>query len=162
MEPHSAPFSTNNAAPESAIRELKKGVARQMVRAKTPKVLWDHSCVEREALVRSNTTHNLYQLNGQVPETLVNGETPDITTIAEFRWYGWVKFRDTAISFPEDPIILGRDLGPAIDIGPAYTRKILKPNGQIVHRSSVRSPTPDERKSPDEELGVCRTPEGWS
>jgi hypothetical protein len=141
------PFS--NAA-ESAIRELKKGVARQMVRAKTPKVLWDH-CVERKALVRSNTAHDLYQLNGQVPETLVNGETPDITTIAEFQWYEWVKFRDTAISFPEDTILLGRDLGPAIDIGPAHTRKILKSNGQIVYRSMVRSLTPDEWKSPDEE-----------
>ena len=144
-EPHT-PFS--NAA-ESAIRELKKGVARQMVRAKAPKVLWDH-CVEREALIRSNTAHPIYELNGQVPETLVSGETPDITTIAEFQWYEWVKFRDTAISFPDDPIILGRDLGPAIDIGPAYTRKVLKANGQVIYRSTVRALTPDEMKDPEE------------
>ena len=62
-EPHT-PFS--NAA-ESAIREQKKGMARQMVRGKTPKVLWDH-CVEREVLVRSTTAHDLYQLKSQVPE----------------------------------------------------------------------------------------------
>ena len=62
-EPHT-PFS--NAA-ESAIREQKKGMARQMVRGKTPKVLWDH-CVEREVLVRLTTAHDLYQLKSQVPE----------------------------------------------------------------------------------------------
>ena len=150
-EPHT-PFS--NAA-ESAIRELKKGVARQMVATKAPKVLWDH-CVEREAMIRSNTAHAMYQLNGQVPETMVNGETPAITTIAEFGWCEWVKFRDTAISFPEDPIVLGRDLGPAIDIGPAYTRKILKANGQVVYTSTVRSVTPDELKHPDKEKARAR------
>ena len=47
-EPHS-PWS--NAA-EAAIRELKKGVGRQMVRSGAPKRLWD-DCLEREAYVRS-------------------------------------------------------------------------------------------------------------
>lgn len=41
-------------------------------------------------------------------------------------------------------MILGRDLGPAIDIGPAMTRKVLKSNGKVVYRSTVRSLTPDE------------------
>jgi Reverse transcriptase (RNA-dependent DNA polymerase) len=147
-EPHT-PFS--NAA-ESAIRELKKAVGRQMVRSKAPKVLWDH-CVEREAYVRSNTVHDVYALDTQVPETIVSGETSDISTFAEFAWYEWVKFRDTAVSFPEDTMLLGRDLGPAIDIGPAHTRKILKANGQIVYRSTVRPLTPDELASPEEGKG---------
>jgi hypothetical protein len=63
------PFS--NAA-ESAIRELKKGVGRQMVRSKAPKGLWDH-CVERQAYIRSCTANDVYSLNGQVPETIVSG-----------------------------------------------------------------------------------------
>ncbi|KAI2493823.1 Reverse transcriptase (RNA-dependent DNA polymerase) [Fragilaria crotonensis] len=41
-------------------------------------------------------------------------------------------------------MVLGRDLGPAIDIGPAMTRKVLKMNGQVVYRSTVRSLTLDE------------------
>jgi hypothetical protein len=46
----------SNAA-EAAIRELKKGVGRQMVRLKAPtKRLWDN-CLEREAYVRSLTAH---------------------------------------------------------------------------------------------------------
>jgi hypothetical protein len=52
----------------------------------------------------------------------------DISTIAEYAWYEWVKFRDTAAKFPMSKIQLGRDLGAAIDIGPAMTRKILKKN----------------------------------
>jgi hypothetical protein len=45
---------------------------------------------------------------------------------------------------------LGRDLGAAIDIGPAMTRKILKNNGMVMYRSSVRSLTLDEIQSPTE------------
>ena len=46
--------------------------------------------------------------------------------------------------YPDDTMILGRDLGPAIDIGPGMTRKILKANGKIVYRLTVRSLTLDE------------------
>lgn len=144
-EPHT-PWS--NAA-EGGIRELKKGTGREMVRSKCPKRLWD-DCLEREAYIRSNTAHDIYELNGEVPETIVSGETSDISTFAEYQWYQWVKFRDTAVSFPQDKVVLGRDLGPAIDIGPAMTRKVLKSNGQVVHRSTVRPLTPDEMDSPEE------------
>ena len=41
-------------------------------------------------------------------------------------------------------MVLGRDLGPAIDILPAMTRKILKPNGKVVNRSTVCALAPDE------------------
>ncbi|KAI2496194.1 Reverse transcriptase (RNA-dependent DNA polymerase) [Fragilaria crotonensis] len=138
-EPHT-PWS--NAA-ESAIRELKKGVGRQMVRSGAPKRLWD-DCLEREAYVRSFTAHDIYRLNGQVPETLVSGETADISPLALFKWYEWVLFRDTSVTYPDDSMVLGRDLGPAIDIGPAMTRKVLKSNGQVVYRSTVRALTADE------------------
>ena len=138
-EPHT-PWS--NAA-EAAIRELKKGVGRQMVRSAAPKRLWD-DCLEREAYVRSFTAHDIYRLNGQVPETVVSGETADISPFALFKWYEWVMFRDTSVTYPDDSMVLGRDLGPAIDIGPAMTRKVLKSNGQVVYRSTVRSLTPDE------------------
>jgi hypothetical protein len=47
-------------------------------------------------------------------------------------------------------IQLGRDLGSTIDIGPAMTRKILKQNGSIMYRSSVRPLTQDEIQSPYE------------
>jgi hypothetical protein len=71
-------------------------------------------------------------LEGQVPESRVKGETADISTIAKYGWYEWVKYRDTAASFPVSKIQLGRDLGAAIDIGPVMSRKILKANGQVL------------------------------
>ena len=137
------PYTPWSNAAESAIRELKKGVGRQMVRSKAPKRLWD-DCLEREAYVRSLTAHDIYRLAGQVPETLVSGETADISPFATFKWYEWVLFRDTSVTYPDDTMVLGRDLGPAIDIGPAMTRKVLKANGKVVYRSTVRGLTPDE------------------
>jgi hypothetical protein len=47
-------------------------------------------------------------------------------------------------------IQLGRDLGATIDIGPAMMRKILKQNGNVTYRSSVRPLTQDEIQSPAE------------
>jgi hypothetical protein len=110
---------------------------------------------------RLNPTHNppiwvkdtsldIFGLEGQLPESNVKGETVDISTIAEYAWYEWVKFRDTAAKFPVSEIQLGRDLGAAIDIGPAMARKILKKNGSVMYRTSVRSLTTDEIQSPTE------------
>lgn len=87
----------------------------------------------------------MYRFNGQVPETVVSGDTADISQFALFGWFEWVMFRDTAIMYPDDKMVLGRDLGPAIDIGPAMTRKIIKANGQVVYRSTARGLTNDER-----------------
>jgi hypothetical protein len=137
------PYTPWSNAAEAAIRELKKGVGRQMVRSRAPKRLWDN-CLEREAYVRSLTAHDIYRLDGQVPETLVSGETADISPFAAFKWYEWILFRDTSVTYPDDTMVLGRDLGPAIDIGPAMTRKILKANGKVVYRSTARSLTADE------------------
>jgi hypothetical protein len=85
-----------------------------------------------------------------VPEIKVKGETVDISTLAEYSWYEWVKFSDTAAKFPVSNIQLGRDLSSAIDIGPVMARNILKKNGSVMHRTSVRPLTPDEIQSPTE------------
>ena len=74
-----------------------------MVTWKAPRQLWDH-CLEREAYVRSFTAHDIYSLNGQVPETIMSGETADISPFAEFKWYEWIKYRDTSIPFPNDKV----------------------------------------------------------
>jgi hypothetical protein len=47
-------------------------------------------------------------------------------------------------------IQLGRDLGAVIDIVPAMMRKILKQNGSVMYRSSVRPLTQDEVQYPTE------------
>ena len=143
------PYSQWQNAAEGVIRELKRGAGRKMVKTRTPKVLWDN-CLEYESMIRSNTAHDIYELGGEVPETIVSGETSDISQLCELGWYEWCKFRDVAAPFPEDKQVLGRYLGPSIDIGPAMTAKILKTNGQVIHSSTYRPLTPDEMALPDE------------
>jgi hypothetical protein len=128
-EPHTQSYNLS----KGAVRELKKGVGRHMLRSGCPKRFWD-DCIIREAYVRSHTYLDIYGLEGQVPESNIRGETVDIYTISEYAWYEWVKFRDTAANFPVSKIQLGRDLGASIDIGPAMTRKILKQNGSSMYR----------------------------
>jgi hypothetical protein len=77
-------------------------------------------------------TSNIYSLNGHVPQTIVKDEAADISAIALYCWYEGVMFHDMVIPFSEDNMVLGQDLGPAIDIRPAMARKILKDNGQVV------------------------------
>ena len=58
-------------------------------------------------------------------------------------------FRDNTPTFPDDKLILGRYLGPVTDIvGLALTAKILKSNGQVVYRSTLRHLSDDERARP--------------
>jgi hypothetical protein len=137
------PHTQSSNMGEGGMRELKRGVGRQILRYGCPKQFWD-DCINREAYVRSHTSLDIFRLEGQVPESKVKGDTVDISTIAEYAWYEWVKFRDTAAKFPVSKIQLGRDLGAAIDIGPAMARKILKKNGSVMYRTSVRPLTPDE------------------
>jgi hypothetical protein len=113
-----------------------------MLRSGCPRRVWDE-CIIREAYVRSNTSMYCFGLEGEVPESKVKGETVEISTIAEYAWYEWVDFRDTAAKFPVSKIQLGRDLGAAIDIVPAMECKILKKNGSVMYRISVSTLTPD-------------------
>jgi hypothetical protein len=143
------PHTQSSNMGEGAVCELKKGAVRQILRSGCPNCLWD-DCIIREAYVRSHISLYRYGLEDQVPESKIKGETVYISTIAEYAWYEWVKFRYTAAKLPVSKIQLGRDLGAVIDSGHAMTRKILKQNGSIMHRSSLRPLTQDEIQSPTE------------
>ena len=136
-----------NAA-EGGIRELKIGSGRKITKIKSPKVLWD-DCFELEAYIQSNTALDIFELDGMTTETKISGETSDITTFCAFGWYQWVYFRDTYVTFPGYTLVLGRNCGPSIDVGTILTAKILRNNGQQVHRSTYRAFTPDESVKPD-------------
>ena len=61
-----------------------------------------------------------------------------------YKWYEWVFFPDTSVTYPHNAMVLGRDLRPAIDNGPAMACKILKANGKVLYRSIIRPLNPDE------------------
>ena len=63
-------------------------------------------------------------------------------------------FNDSQATFPETKFHVGRWLGPAVDVGSALTYmaltyKILKSNGQVVPRSTIRHLTLDKLTDPD-------------
>ena len=62
-----------------------------MIKRRSPKKLWD-DCLELEGYIRSNTAHDIFMLNGEVPETIMSGKTSDISQFCEFEWYDWVYF----------------------------------------------------------------------
>ena len=102
MEPY---LPWQNAA-EAMIKELKKGTGRKMIRTGSPKVLWDN-CLELEAKIRSSTASNIFELEGEVPKTVINGETTNITQLCEFGWYDWVYFHDNAVTYPGTWLMVG-------------------------------------------------------
>ncbi len=77
-----------------------------MLRTGSPKPLWDHS-LELEAFVRSCTSSNFYMTAGQVPETIMTGNTADISHIAEFAWFDWVMFWDKVPGYSNNKMTLG-------------------------------------------------------
>ena len=143
------PYSPWSNSCEVAIRQLKLASGRDLRQSHCPKVLWD-DCLERQAYIRSFTANKDYTLQGECPETLINGETPDISAFGEYGWYDWVKFRDTQAPYPEEKYVLGRYLGPSFDVGPAMTAKVLTVKGTYHHTSTFRHLTQDELMGPEE------------
>ncbi len=82
--------------------------------------------------------HGIFKLDGEVPKTFMSKETANINQFCNLGWYKWVKSFSTTISFPENPLVLGKYLGPSIGIGPTMTAKILTPTGEVVHCSTYR------------------------
>ena len=138
-------YSPWQNAAEDGIRELKKGAARAMAAKYTPAKLWDH-CFEWKSKVISHTARGHYKLQSQVPETMLSGQTSDISPLAEYGWYDWVFYHD----FVSKEETLGRWLGPADDsVGSAMTSKILQENCHIYITATLRPLTQAEWDSED-------------
>jgi hypothetical protein len=101
--------------------------------------------LEYELYVRSHTAHDIYCLDCHVPKTVVSGETADISPFCEFGFWDWVKFREQGAAFPDDAMVLGKYLGPSIDVGLDMTSCIMKANGELEDRSTVCALTSEER-----------------
>eukprot|EP00804_Cyclotella_cryptica_P020249 CCRYP_010925-RA/>CCRYP_010925-RA protein AED:0.44 eAED:0.44 QI:0/0/0/1/0/0/2/0/119 len=101
------PYSPWSNSAKHEIRELKKGAAWKLTRSGAPQWLWCFA-LEYESYVWSHTTHDIYCLDGRVPETVVLGETADISPFCEFGFWDWVKFRDQGVAFPGDALVLGK------------------------------------------------------
>ena len=119
-----------------------------MLKWNVPKKLWDR-CLELESIIRSATMLPHCDFDHQTPEAKIHGMSTDISDICEFEFYKWVMFNDSQATFPETKFHVGRWLGHAVDVGSALTYKILKSNGQLVPRSTIRHLTLDKLENPD-------------
>ena len=106
-------------------------------------IFWDY-CAERRALITNMTAKDLFQLRGQTPHFATFGEEGDISNICQFGWYEWVYFRETTGKFPYPSHVLGRCLGPAKNEENEMTQQVLRQNGEIFPRRTMRKLTPDE------------------
>ena len=113
-----------------------------------PEKLWDH-CLELESRISSVTKLPRFDLDHQTPEAKMHGMSADISDICEFEFYEWDMFNDSQATFPDTKFHVGRWIGPAVDVGSALTYKILKSNGQVVPRLTIRHLTLDELTNPD-------------
>ena len=56
-------------------------------------------------------------MNGDVSETLLSGQTVDISPFVELKWYNSAKIFSPGATFPNPKEEFGQWFGPTIDIG---------------------------------------------
>ena len=128
---------------------IKEAVRKDMCELNSPLCFWDY-CVERRARINNLTAKNAFKLHGSTPQTLTTGDEGDISNLCQYRWYEWCYFRDQTAAFPNNKEVLGRVLGPARGAGNEMAQWILKANGRVVPRRSLRPLKVDEIHSPVE------------
>ena len=77
-------------------------------------------------------------------------EEGDISSLCQFGWYEWCYYREHTAAFPHNREVLGRVLGPARSEGNEMAQWVLKANGRVVPRRSLRPLTIAELHSPVE------------
>lgn len=128
---------------------LKEAVRQDMRDANSPMVLWDY-CIERRARIHNLTAKDNFKLHGLNPHTATTGEEGDISSLCQFGWYEWCYFREHTSAFPSQREVLGRVLGPSRGEGNEMCQWVLKANGRVVPRRSVRPLHTSEIHNPNE------------
>lgn len=128
---------------------IKDGIIKDIKRTGSPKVLWCF-CAERKARIHNLTASKLFALQGQTPFFDTFGEEADISRDSQFDWYEWCYFYDKTAPFPTPRETLGRCLGAAVNAGNEMCMWVLKENGSIVPRRTLRRLTPEEVRSDSE------------
>ena len=108
LEPYT---SLSNAAEREIkeIKELKKGAGNKLPRSRAPKCLWDNS-LELKTYIRSNAAHEIYKLDGEVPERVMSSDISNISQFCELEWFKWDMFWDETTPFTDDILKLGNYL----------------------------------------------------
>jgi len=111
---------------------------------------WDY-CAELRARIHNVTPRDLFQLDENTPTTATFGHQGDISNICQFSWYDWCNLREEGkVQFPFQNEQLGRVLGPLKNEGNKMSQAILKFNGKVVTRRTIRRLTVAKMNSESE------------
>ena len=115
---------------------IKEAVHKDM-KSNCPLPLWDY-CVERRSRINNLTAKDRFNLHGSNAHTTLTGEQADISNMCKYGWYEWCYYREQGAKFPFATEILGHVLGPATGAGNEMAQWVLKANGRVVPRRSLR------------------------
>ena len=128
---------------ELYVRLFKEAARKEMLDENYLLVLWDYFA-ERRSLITNMTEKYLIQLQGQTPYFATFGEEGDISNKCQFGSFEWVYFRETTGKFSFPSYVRGRCLGPAKNELNEMAQWVLKQNGKIVPRRTMRKLAQDE------------------
>jgi len=133
---------------EMRIGHTKQRNKSMMRKSNTPIRLWDDAVKYSTALMSLMAQPKRHANEGRVPETLLRGDTHDISAYVEFAWYQTVwTWHPKALS--PDHKVLARWLGPSSDIGMALTYRLITEKASFVDRSTVQPVTEEELRKPE-------------
>jgi hypothetical protein len=116
---------------------IKESVRKDMKSSNSPIAFWDY-CIERRARINNLTARSLFQLHGTNAHTALTNEEGDISNLCQYDWYGWCYYREHTAKFPFNREVLGRVLGQAKGEGNDMAQWILKANGNVLPRRTLR------------------------
>ena len=122
---------------------LKEAVRKDMKEANCPLAFWDY-CLERRARINNLTAKDLFSLHGTNAHTELTGEEGDISSLCQYTFYDWCYYREHNEQFPFNREVLGRVLGPALGEGNEMCQWVLRANGNVVPRRTLRPLRVDE------------------
>ena len=128
---------------------IKEATRKDMKESDSPLAFWDY-CMERRARINNLTAKDLFSLHGSNPHSSLTGEEGDISALCQYSWYQWCYYREGGAKFPFNREVLGRVLGPATGAGNEMAQWVLKANGNVVPRRTLRPLKVDELHSPTE------------
>ena len=128
---------------------IKEAVRKDIHESNSPLWFWGY-CVERRARINSLTAKDAFRLHGSTLHTITTGDEGDISNLCQYAWYEWCYFRDQTAAFANNKEVLDRVLGLARGAGNEMAQWILKANGRVVPRRSLRPLKVDELHSPVE------------
>jgi hypothetical protein len=123
---------------ESGINKVKKHTRPAMKQERIPGAARDY-VLSWSAEVLS---HLAFATNGnRLGIQNIFGDSPDISHLLYFDIYQPVHYLEQGVAFPDDCQLLGLWLGPSHDVGQALCYWIMKPNGEVISRSTVKAIT---------------------